>query len=504
MLMVGQVITALLSAVTVIWMARFLGSTAYGQYTIALFPVSISLLFQDLGMNQSLTRFCAKYRYEEQRDKLKSVVVTGLVFSIATSLVISGFIYLFAGPIASLYLKRPEIEPLIKAVALAVLGGGGLLTTIQAILVGYEMMGLSSLTQIFCSVIRTLFSALLLFVGLGAFGAVLAYTASQVVAGLVGVLLLFIFIKFEGGSRGDFDLGMLRTFLGYGLPLSMSSLLGGILNQIYNYTMVLYVATNLIGNYGAASNFGVLVSFLIVPIAIALFPLYSKFKRDDSRLKMIFQMSVKYTAMVTLPVVLVIIVLASPLSRLLYGASDYPYVPLYLSILILGYAWEGLGGSSLSNIIMGVGESRVDLIASIFTFFTGVSLVLILVPRFQMVGLLITTVLAGRGGWMYQVFWVKKELGVTVDWGSTAKIYVTALTAFAAAYLVVNVPSLNGWVALVSGGFTYFIVYLVGLPLSGALKREDLTQLGSTVEVLGPLGVVAKPILSLIGRLTRN
>ncbi len=127
-------------------------------------------------------------------------------------------------------------------------------------------MGLMSFTQIFWSLMRTLFSVALLLVGLGAFGAVLANTTSQFVAGLVGVLLLFIFIKFEKDSKGGLDWGMLRTFLSYGLPLSMSSLLGGVLNQIYNYVMVLYVATALIGNYGAAVNFGVLVSFLTVPI----------------------------------------------------------------------------------------------------------------------------------------------------------------------------------------------------------------------------------------------
>ena len=376
-LMVGQVVTTLISAVTVIWMARFLGSTAYGEYTIALFPVSIALLFQDLGMNASLTRFCAMYRYEGRNDELKSVVVTGLVFSIVTSLVISGLMIIFAGPIATIYLKRPEIEPLVRAAALAVLGGGGLLTTIQAILVGYEIMSLMSFTQILWSATRTLLSVVLLLVGLGAFGAVLANTASQVVAGLVGVLLLYIFIKFEKGSKGGFDFGMLRTFLGYGLPLSMSSLLIGVLNQIYNYIMVLYVATDLIGNYGAASSFGVLLSFLTVPIATSLFPLYSKFKKDSPQLKRIFQMSVKYTAIVTLPVVLVIIVVASPLSRLLYGASDYPYVPLYLSIFILNYSFEGLGGMSLSNLISGVGESRTTLLSSIFTFFTGISLMLV-------------------------------------------------------------------------------------------------------------------------------
>ena len=88
-LLIGQIITAAISTITVIWMARILGPTSYGQYTIALLPISIALLFQDLGMNTALTRFCALYRYERRTQDLRTVVVTGLLFSVATSIIIS-------------------------------------------------------------------------------------------------------------------------------------------------------------------------------------------------------------------------------------------------------------------------------------------------------------------------------------------------------------------------------------------------------------------------------
>jgi O-antigen/teichoic acid export membrane protein len=503
-LMVGQVITAIISAVTVIWIANVLGSLAYGQYTVALIPVSTALLFQDLGMNMSLMRFCAMYRHEEHCEKLKSVVMTGLIFSIITSLIISGLMYAFAGPIASVFLKHPEVEPLVRAASLAVLGSGGLVSTIQAIFVGYEVMNLRSLLQVLWTVLRTAFSLVLILSGFGAFGAVLANSSAQIVAGLIGLLLLFIFIKFEPGSKGGFNLGMLKTFLSYGLPLSMSTLLNGILAQIYNYIMILFVALDLIGNYSAASNFGVLVSFLTVPIATTLFPLYSKFKKGDPQIKDIFQMAVKYTSMVTLPVVLVIIVLATPLSRILYGSENYPYVPLYLSVFILNYAWEGLGGLSLGNLISGVGESRTTLRASVLTFSTGVTLAAILVPRYGMVGLLVTIVLDARGGWIYQTLWVRRELGITVDWGSTARIYITGFVAFAVTYLIVNLLQLHGWMSLVSGGLTFLLVYAAGLPLSGALKLNDFKKLEVIVDALGPLAPFARLILSLMGRLVRD
>ncbi len=419
MLLIGQIITAIISTLTIIWMARILGPTEYGQYTIALLPVSIALLFQDLGMNTALVRFSALYRHEGQLNKLKSVVITGLVFSVATSILLSGAMYAFAGPIASGFLKRPDMTPLVQAAALSVLGGGGLLSTIQVILVGYELMGFRSLSQIIWSVTRTVFTVGFLLIGMGAFGAVLANTVSQLVVGLLGVFLIFIIIKFEGNGIG-LSFTTLKELLNYGLPVFMGAFLGAVLGQIYNSIMVIYVATDLIGNYGAATNFAVLVSFITMPLATTLFPLFSKFKKDDQQLKSVYQIAVKYTTMLTLPVVLVLIVLSSSLSNILYGA-EYPFVAQYLSLFILTYVWEGLGGISLNNLIFGIGESKVMFRSDLCSFIIGATLVIVLGPTFGMIGILVTMLISPRAGWLYQTIWAKKNLNLNVDLNSTLR-----------------------------------------------------------------------------------
>jgi O-antigen/teichoic acid export membrane protein len=482
-------------------MTRTLGSTAYGQYTIALLPVSIATLFQDLGINTALMRFCSLYRHEGRNKELKTVVVTGLLFSVAISIIISSFMYLFASPIASVFLKRPELTQMVQAAALAVLGGGGLLTTIQAILVGYEMMGLRSFTQILWSIIRTAFTVIFLLIGMGAFGAVLAFSVSQIVTGLLSTLLIFLIIKFER-VKASIDWGMLKNLLKYGFPLSLGSLLGGILAQLYNTLMVIFVATDLIGNYGAATNFGILVSFLTVPISTTLFPLFSKFKKTDPQLKTIFRQSVKYTAMITIPVVLVLIALSVPVTRIIYGA-DYPYAAEYLILYILTYAWEGLGGFSLGSAISGIGESNVVFRTSVYTFITGTVLALILGPIYGMVGILATMIIAPRSGWIYQTIWAKKNLNMTVDWNSTFKIYLTAFTAFLATYGLIAITNFQLWTALITGGLVYFLIYIIGLPISGALKKSDLTQLQSLIEELGPIGKFGSYLLSLLNKYTR-
>jgi O-antigen/teichoic acid export membrane protein len=337
---------------------------------------------------------------------------------------------------------------------------------------------------------------------LGAFGATLSYTSSLVLTGLVSVILIFLFIRFEPGD-GGFDFNILKMLIVYGFPLSVSNLLNGILSQVYSSMMILYATTDMIGNYGAAVNFGVLVSFLTIPIATALFPLFSKFKRDDPQLKTIFQSATRYTAMLTLPIILVLVLLAGPVSRIIYS-NEYSLVPLYLSIYIITYAFEGLGGSALTNLISAVGESRVVLVSTVFNCVVGTILALILVPSYGIIGMLITMLISPRASWLYQIFWAKKTLGYTIDWMGTFKIYAISIAAFAFSYVVLHGFSLMGWIAIVVSGFCYLLVYVPGLPLSGALRREDFSILDIMVGSFGPLAPIAKYFLSILSRLVRD
>jgi len=501
-LMVGQIISGIISTICIIWMARVLGPTSYGEYTLALVPVSVAMLFQDLGMNQSLTRFSAMYRYEKRKE-LKTVVWTGLIFELVTATIISSLLYIFAGPIASYFLKRPELEPLVKVAAFAVLGNGGIQTTIGAIFVGYEIMSLRSLLQVFFSLSRLVLGVTLILIGWGAFGAVFSYSAALILSGFIGFILFFKFIKFEPGQNSIFDISTLKTLLSYGFPLSIGSILGGALNQLYNFLLAYYVATDLIGNYGATVNFGIIIAFIMIPISSALLPFFSKFKRDDSKLKIIFNLSVKYTSMVTLPAVLLIVALSSPISTIIYGAS-YPYVALYLSLYLLLDAFEGLGGITLVNLISGIGEARIILHSSIINLITGGILATLLVPRYQVIGLLMAMIITPMFGWVYQILWVKKNLGFTVNWSSSARIYLTGFAAFIPTYILVNYLKLGSWVTILLGGVVFVAIYFVGLPLSGAIGRIDLEQLDATAATMGPLSKILKIILNILSRLVKE
>jgi O-antigen/teichoic acid export membrane protein len=131
-----------------IFVARAIGAESYGEYTIALVPVTVANLVSDMGISTAMTRFCAMYRKEGKNVDLKAIVRTGMIFTTVVSLMFSLGLYFTSGWIASVFMRRPDLEYFARTASMAVLGNG-LLTSVMATMVGYEKMLLRSSIQIF-------------------------------------------------------------------------------------------------------------------------------------------------------------------------------------------------------------------------------------------------------------------------------------------------------------------------------------------------------------------
>jgi len=499
-LMIGQIISTVIMAVASIFLARKLGDEQYGVYAIILIPVSIMFLIQDLGTSPALTRFCAMYRHEDRQGDLREVVRTGLIFVSLISMALSLVLYFLSGTIASAFLHRSEIGGLLEASSFMVLGSG-LYGAIQSIFVGYERMGLRSVIDVFYSIIRSALVISLLLIGLGTWGALLSLIIAYTMTGFLGVLLIIVFIKPSRGPRSQNSLHTLRLMLAYGFPSYVGSFLTGGLSYWCNSLMTVYVSNVLIGNYSAALNFIVPISFVLVPIGTTLFPLFSKFNKNDPQLRMVFKKSVKYASLIVLPVMALLILISGPLIQVVFPRG-YTDAAFYLSLYLLTYAFEGLGGTSLANIIMGVGETRIVLWSSAATLLLGAPLALILIPRFQIVGLVASLIIAPRLGWLIQYMWVRRVIGVSVDWVSSARIYICCVISFVSGYLVLSLLHLSGWIALISGSVVFLVFYLVALPLSRTLSKDDIINFRDMAKIMGPLSLFFDFILSLLQHLT--
>jgi O-antigen/teichoic acid export membrane protein len=501
----GLVASTVISAVGTILIAWLLGEDNYGLYTIALTAPTLIVLFRDWGVTSAMVRYTAQNNTENKTADIRSIFMSGLLFEIALGIALSLLGFLLSDFLAVEVFNRPTITPLIQIAAFTILTSA-LVSTATAAFTGIEKMHLNSIMQVSQSIIKTSLIITLVLLGLGTYGAITGFTVATLLAGLIGILLMFTIYKRlpkPNGSKLEIGNNM-KIMLKYGLPLSLGTILGGFLVQYYNFILYIYVSDNaLIGNLAIAQNFVVLITFFAVPVTTMLFPAFSKLdhQKDQETLKNFFQTSVKYASLLVVPVAAMIMALAQPAISTLFG-NKYAEAPLFLALLAITYLYTILGNLSIGNLINGQGQTTFNLIITIITAAIGFPLGFVLISNYGVLGLIATALTAGIPGTIASLVFIKKRYKVTIHWKSSAKILLSSATAAALTYaLLTQLTSLTSLIQLIIGVATFTITYLTAAILTKAFNRTDVENLREMFSALGQLRRILNTILNIIEKL---
>jgi O-antigen/teichoic acid export membrane protein len=490
-LLLGQVSSTAILAVAQIIVASLLGGDRLGDYTIVFVPVGVALLFQDLGISVGLTSKIAKYRQDGLEEK--NMLFAGLTFNVFFSFVLALGVLVFSPWIASDFLRRPDLEGFLMVASLSIIGQALFVTT-NAIFVGMGRMELQGLSVVVFAVVRGLLSPLLVFIGFSTLGAVVGQTVAAVLTGLIGLIVAVTMMK---SLRGQVNVSSMynefKNLLRYGLPVYASSLVGGGLNQIYSGLMVLYVVNTQIGNYSAGLNFSVVVGFVTNSISLAIFPLFSRLRRDDVNLGRAYKSAVKYSSLFALPIAGGVLSLGGPIVEVVYG-KKFPSAAFYLQLYMLVFVYIGLGSAATGNLLNGQGETRINLRCTLITLFTGGPLALFLVPLYGIYGLILTLIVSPMPGIIYGLVWVRDSLHITLDWGSSAKIYSSVAVSSILTLLFVGAQS-NLWVRLIGGAAIFAFSCLVMVRVLRVLNASDYVLFRA---ILGETSVLSRLVNRLI------
>jgi O-antigen/teichoic acid export membrane protein len=483
-------VSAVILAASTIIIARVIGSIQYGEYSKVFVPIGIALLFQDPGITVALTRYISLYLEPKEADKQGSFIITGLALNLATSIILSLILYLFAAPIAEGFLQQKELEGMLKIASFAVIGHA-LINTTNSIFIGYMRVQLQNLSTLLYAILKGSASTILVLIGFGLPGAIVSQVAAILITGSVALVITLLIVRRRSRAPPSFE--ALREMLRFGAPIYLSNLIGGALSQLTSSLMVLYVASSEIGNYGVALNFTVLVTFLITPIQTTIYPLFTKLGRGTSNLKHAYANSVKYSALIAIPASIALIGLSEPMISLIYGDS-YPTAPLYFSIYLLTSISIGLGGSCQGSILNSQGETRVNMWRNFIVLATGAVLAILLVPRWGILGLIISLIASAYPALVYGHVFIKNKLGLTIDLKSSVKIYVNSLVSLIM-ILILNSFISSPLVELTIGALAYLTTYLIMLKITKTLNEDDYQMFRS---ILGTTGALSKTLLKLL------
>ena len=497
----GLVISSAISAIGAIIIARLLSPSEYGLYSIALTAPSLIAMFRDWGINSALVRYTCQYKAENKTANVRDILAAGLVFETVTGSALSIGLFMMSGFVASNVFQRPGITPLIQIMSFMILADA-LMVALRAAFTGLEKQVPNSLILICQSTVKMLLVSTLVILGHGAYGATVGTVISALTATLIGALLAWrIYKNLPRTDSGEERRGIsenIRLMFRYGLPLSISAILSGFLLQFYNFLVVIYASDTAMGNYSVASNVIVPITFFATPIATMLFPAFSKLNPQKEResLQNVFQYSIKYAALIVVPVATAIMVLSQPAVSTLFG-GQYVEAPLYLALLAINYLYTAFGSLSTGNLINGQGETKLNLKLGLINIAVGLPLSIVLIPRFGIIGLISTSLVAGLPSLIVALSWIRTNYKVSMNVISSAKILLSSLIAAIATTLILSQLSFNSWMKLIIGIAVFLPTFLLSILLTRTIDGSDISNLREMTSGLGPLSKMLDLFLNI-------
>ena len=203
------------------------------------------------------------------------------------------------------------------------------------------------------------------FVG-GIVGVILAYNnmgvwalVAQTLFNTITMLLLFPFFS-KWKPLLVFSIDSFTQLFKYGHKLLISSIMSVFFNNISTIGIGKLFNKSEVGLYTRAVQLSELINTVICEvIGTVTFPFMSKFQDDENRLIVLYKKSLFYTAMISMPIMIIIAVLAKPIVLLLFTEKWLSCV-LMLQILCLARMFTPMTSLNL-NILNAIGRSDLYL-----------------------------------------------------------------------------------------------------------------------------------------------
>ena len=367
-LMTSQLVTWALALLLTIFMPRYLGATAVGEFVIASSIWAIMGMLIGAGIDTLLTKQIAR-----EPDRTPQLVGTALMLRVVFFIVSCGVVALYVHVMAF---------PSTTVSIIWIIGGSVLLSqialTCQSALQGLEAMQYTSLANVVSKVINTVvgLSVILLNYGIYAVG------FTQVAAALVNAILLLIFLRRYYTPQFQRQAAPVWTMIRSGVPYLMSGLGLILYGQVDVLIIASLVNTQEIGWYGAASQLFSTLLFIPVVFTTAVFPVLARtYAATPDALPQVLRKTFDMLLLVSIPIGLGILIVAPQIVVILFGPAFRPSGPiLALMGIVLIFTYQNvLIGQFLISTDRQNSWTIVMVVAAIIT----VPLDLVLVPWCQ-------------------------------------------------------------------------------------------------------------------------
>ncbi len=251
--------------------------------------------------------------------------------------------------------------------------------------------------------------------------------------------------------------------IGYGFPLYLSGLMGGLTMQYRNILLAIFTSNYEIGNFQAALNFNVLITIFATPIGTMLLPAFSKLESNGNEIKEFCKMSIKYTSMLVLPIASIVMVYAKEIIQIFYG-QGYELSSNFLSMFAIQFYFVGLGAFVLGSLFSGLGKTKINLKISLVNLILIIILAPILTWLLKIYGMIISIIISNAITWLYALKKAKTRYRVEINVETITKIYFASVIPIIPILALQRILLTSSLIQIILGTVIYMAMYLFSDP----------------------------------------
>ncbi len=487
-LLVGATFTAGLT----VFLARRLGTTGFGAFSLALGIAGLAVLPSDFGISTSVARFVAEHRGD--RERVASVLADGLRVKLLISVAIAALLCALAGPIASAY-RTPALTWPLRGVAIALFGQSIMLMT--STFAAIARVRFQLWTALVESAVETTASIALVLAGAGvtgaAFGRAIGYLAG---GGMTIVVLARLF-----GS------GVLPRGLRFGEDTRRIAMYGSVLlvidgaytlfNQIDILIIGAYLGTSAVGVFSAPLRLIVFLSYPGGAISTAVAPLLARNREREPNVAA-FGAALRVLLIVQAAITAFVLGWAPLLVRIALGSGFTESATLLRAlapyIFLLGF------GSLVSGTTNYLGAARRRVPVATATILINFVLDMVLVPRIGVISGAIATDVAYLLYAPAHLLICQRILRLDLrPLAMTLVRTVTAGGATLAVLLLIGAPLAQPW-RIATGGLLGSAAFALVLWVTGEVAIQEARTLLRKLPFASSLSRISRPAAGRTGR----
>ena len=364
--------------------ARGIGPSLYGLYSLGLAISSLLTTLALLGLDRAAIRYIALYMGEADVERARSTVyVSSLIVLLAGSVLGIGLVGL-AKPLSEQLFAKPALASPLRWFGIA-LPFGALVMILMSTLQGLKVLKYRVYVESFAQPCTRLGVAafLIYFLGWKLQGVLLAYLAAAVIGLLLSVVLLSrVFPVFERriSLRAEW-----RSLLSFSSPLFIASGLNMISAQTELFFLGVFDRADTVGIYAVALRTIALGTFVQQSFHAIFAPVVSDLhnRGQTKRLGQFFKFVSRWIFVLSMPCFLAIAMFAAPILNI-FGPE---YVAGRMAVILLSTAQlvnVGVGPAGL--VLMMSGRPRITLINSAIMLTLNIVLDYLLIPTYGIIG----------------------------------------------------------------------------------------------------------------------